>query len=89
MTELLYEWMKNLVFYFVLASMIMNVIPDSKYQKYIRFFLGMLLIVIVITPILELFNLADTMDENYYKNSIQSSWDETVGDVEQEMEIGQ
>lgn len=84
----IYEWMKNLVFYSLLVSIVMNVMPNSEYQKYIRFFLGMLLIVVAITPILQLLNLDETMDTNYYAQSLEESWQETMEDVEIEMEVG-
>ena len=36
----IYDWIKNLVFYLILMTMLMQIIPDSDYKKYIRFFYG-------------------------------------------------
>ena len=83
----IYEWMKNLVFYSLLVSIVMNVMPNSEYQKYIRFFLGMLLILVAITPILQLLDLDETLDANYYTQSMEENWQETMEDVKIEMEV--
>lgn len=86
MTGMIYDWMKNLVFYFIIVSMIMNVLPDSKYQKYIRFFLGMVLIVLVINPVLKVFHLDKTLDEHYFAESVEREWEETMQDID--MKVG-
>ena len=86
--DLVYEWMKNLVFYSLLVSIVTNVMPNSEYQKYIRFFLGMLLIVVAVTPVLKVLNLDETMDTNYFSRSLEKSWNETMEEVEIEMEVG-
>ena len=43
----IYDWIKNLVFYLILMTMLMQIIPDSDYKKYIRFFTGLVLILLV------------------------------------------
>lgn len=84
--ELIYEWMRNLVFYSLLVSVVMNVMPDSEYQKYIRFFLGMLLIIVVITPVLQILGLDETLAANYNILSLEESWQETMDQVEINLE---
>ncbi|MCI5700426.1 MAG: stage III sporulation protein AF [Lachnospiraceae bacterium] len=84
--ELIYEWMRNLVFYSLLVSVVMNVLPDSEYQKYIRFFLGMLLIIVVITPVLQILGLDETLAANYNILSLEESWQETMDQVEINLE---
>lgn len=84
--ELIYEWMRNLVFYSLLVSVVMNVLPDSEYQKYIRFFLGMLLIIVVITPVLQILGLDEKLAANYNILSLEESWQETMDQVEINLE---
>ena len=86
--ELIYEWMRSLVFYSILASVVMNVLPNSEYQKYIRFFLGMLLIIVSVTPLLQLFELEETLNLNYYTESLEESWEETMEDVDIDIDQG-
>ena len=40
MLEYIYEWMENIAFYMVLVTAVMHLLPDSDYQKYVRFFTG-------------------------------------------------
>ena len=42
--EWLARWVRNLAFYFIFLSVLMNVIPQGEERKYIRFFMGLLLI---------------------------------------------
>ena len=54
MRETIYEWMKNLAVLDLFFTAVMNFLPDGKYNKYIRHFLGLLLILLLITPILQM-----------------------------------
>lgn len=50
--EWLARWVRNLAFYFIFLSVLMNVIPQGEERKYIRFFMGLLLILVLIQPLL-------------------------------------
>ena len=50
--EWLSQWVRNLAFYFIFLSVLMNVIPQGEKRKYIRFFMGLLLILVLIQPLL-------------------------------------
>ena len=71
----LYEWMKTLAFYYIFVSVITNALPDTKYQTYVKFFLGMLLIVLLLNPILDLLRLTETLDGKYLEELIRMEWD--------------
>ena len=45
--EWLSQWVRNLAFYFIFLSVLMNVIPQGEERKYIRFFMGLLLILVL------------------------------------------
>lgn len=62
--EQVYSLVRNIVVYIILVTIIMNLVGKSSYRKYISIFTGMVLILIVAKPILNLFNLSDTF--NYY-----------------------
>ena len=47
----LYEWIRNLVGFLVFMSMILNLLPDRSYEKYIRLFAGTVLILLVFAPL--------------------------------------
>lgn len=51
MGELLLDWARNILFFMVFLSVISHLLADSSYEKYIRFFAGMVLILITISPL--------------------------------------
>lgn len=94
MKEVFYDWIRNMVFYQLLTSIIINMIPNDTYQKYIRFFLGMLFIVIAISPVLQILQLTEKMDSQYVQEILEQELEENslsfdVGDVYEENEENQ
>lgn len=71
MKEVIYAWIRNMVFYQLLISIVMNLIPNDTYQKYIRFFLGMLFIVIAIQPVLQILHVSESMDLQYIQEMVE------------------
>ena len=51
MGELLLDWARNILFFTVFLSVISHLLADRSYEKYIRFFAGMVLILITISPL--------------------------------------
>ena len=70
MRETIYEWMKNLAVFYLFFTAVMNFLPDGKYNRYVRHFLGLLLIMLLITPILRFFGMTDTMTQKFVENSM-------------------
>ncbi len=70
MIAFIYDWMENIAFYLVILVTIMQMIPQSSYQKYIRFFAGMILILMLAGPILKLFGMT-TLHSTEYQNALQ------------------
>ena len=48
------EWMKNLVGLLLLVSVTMRLLPNQKYEQYVRLFTGFLLIILVLKPVLQI-----------------------------------
>ncbi|MBE5966332.1 MAG: hypothetical protein E7255_05125 [Lachnospiraceae bacterium] len=88
----IYEWIKNIVIYMILHTIIMNLLGNSSYKKYVSIISGMILVLIVITPLLEFMNLSDTLDyyiasndfaieTSEFKNSLKNMEDRQVNEV--------
>lgn len=67
MLEYIYEWIENIAFYLVIIVAVMQMIPGESYQKYIRFFAGMILILMLTGPVLNLFGMNDYQNYEYRK----------------------
>lgn len=63
MTEMIYGWMKNLAFFFIFMTAVLNCLPDNRYRKYVRFFLGMLVIIVLARPLTEFLHLDETLED--------------------------
>ncbi len=74
-----YEWAQNLAFYMVLVTVVLHAVPDSDYKKYIRFFTGMVLILMILTPIFKIFGM-DSQIVNFYKSR---EYEATLREIEE------
>ncbi|MCI8994646.1 MAG: hypothetical protein HFI30_03020 [Lachnospiraceae bacterium] len=48
----IYRWVEDIAFYSVLLVLVMHVLPAGEQKKYIRFFMGLLFMLLVFGPIL-------------------------------------
>lgn len=73
--SIIYEWLKNLSGYMLLVTMVSNLLPSEDYRKYIRFFCGLILIVMLSMPLFQLFNIEKDFKEIYqsteYENMVR------------------
>ena len=67
MLETIYAWMENIAFYMVIVVAIMHMIPGETYKKYIRFFVGLILIFMMLGPLLKIANMEKFSNEEYKK----------------------
>ena len=51
--EILYGWVKNIIYFMIFLSVAGSLLADSKYEQYIRFFTGALLILLTVSPLLD------------------------------------
>lgn len=59
--ENLYNWIRQLAYVMVLISIIVQLAAGKQYQKYIRLYTGIILILFMLAPVLRIFG-ADTAD---------------------------
>ena len=55
MKEAIYNWLEQLACYLILVTAVLHALPDSGYKKYIRFFTGLILVLLLASPVLQLF----------------------------------
>jgi len=64
----LFSWIRNITYYLIFITVVGNLLPNKKYEKYIKLFAGMVLILLVLKPITGGLRLDDTLA--YYFESI-------------------
>ena len=65
MIQLVYRWMQNLAVYMILVTAFLQALPENSYRKYVRFFCGLLLTVLLAQPVLDLMGEAGQVTELY------------------------
>ncbi len=57
---MLFGWMKSLIIYLIFAGAVINMTPAGSYKKYIRFFTGIVAIIILMKPISYIFDFDES-----------------------------
>ncbi len=68
--EAIYTWIRNIVIYMLLNTVIMNLVGGKNYKKYVSVVSGMILVLIVIAPIMSFMKIEDNLDLFLNKNDI-------------------
>ena len=68
MLEYLYQWIENIAFYLIIFTVAIQMIPNNSYKKYIQFFTGLILIIMLAGPILKIFGTEQDFRE-FYKSA--------------------
>ena len=57
------EWMKNFVGFLLIISVVSHLLPDKKYEPYLRLFTGFLMILLLVQPVLKLGGVESFLEE--------------------------
>ena len=68
MFQQIYRWLQNITVYLIITAAVMHAVPGKDYGKYIRFFSGLILILLLATPLLNLTGMKEKF-ETLYKNN--------------------
>lgn len=84
----IYAWVKNIIIFLVLTSIISNLLGKSSYKKYINLVTGIILVILVISPLLKLFQLDKTLDYYFTTNTLLADAQDLDSQLK-DMESGQ
>ncbi len=68
----LYDWAADILCFLVLMSLLEMLLPSKKYVRYIRFFAGIVLILVTARPLLSGLGIAQEMDRYFEEFSFQA-----------------
>ena len=69
MKEFIYGWIQDIAFYTILMEVVLHVLPEQGLKKYLQFFMGIVLIILVISPVLSAAGLEGQLDEAYARQT--------------------
>lgn len=72
--EAVSSWIQTIAVCLILVSIVINMIPSEQYKKYIRLFLGLVLVIMIARPLIQLSNDESLLNEylNYYQKATES-----------------
>lgn len=79
--EQLFEWIRSITYYLIFITVVTNLLPNKKYEKYVRFFAGMVLILLVLKPITGGLRLDDTLAYYFEAISLKKEAGELTGEI--------
>ncbi len=65
MAEQVYEWVRSLAGYYLFLAVLEQLLPGKAYGKYVRFFAGIVLILLVLKPVVGGLRLEDALVREY------------------------
>lgn len=63
----IYSWVKNVIIFLVLSTIVNNLLGKSTYKKYVNLISGIILVLLVISPLFKLFKLDNSLE--YYMST--------------------
>ncbi len=79
MFEYLYQWIENITFYLVIVTVMIQLIPNNSYKKYVRFFMGLILIIMLSNPIMKILGMEKSFEE-YYQ---EAKYEQKIKEIEE------
>ena len=70
--EIIFDWIRSLVFYLILMTMVVNLLPDKKYEKYLRLFVGVIFLMLVFSPFINLSGVEARAAEAFSRLTFQN-----------------
>lgn len=61
----LYQWMEGLALFYILLNMLLYLVPDKKYERYVRLFMGLLLIFMMTAPVFSFLGKGQELAESF------------------------
>lgn len=56
---------KYVAVFYLMEQMVLNLLPAKTYERYVRFYLGLLLVILLLRPIFHIFDLTEQLDSEH------------------------
>lgn len=81
--EYFYSWVRTIIFYMIFVNFVTNLLPGKVYIRYIRLFMGMILILLVLRPLTGSLRLDAQLARRFEEISFQNEAGEFQGQLDQ------
>lgn len=69
--EAISQWIKTISCFLIFMAIVLNILPKNNYRKYIGVFMGVLLIIVVMSPIKDIFNAGGIFNAFYDSEEVE------------------
>ena len=69
--NVLYDWVKNIVCFTLVGTVLFNILPEKSYVKHVRLATGLIFIFIMLSPIINLLNMDTEIYMRYIKEELE------------------
>lgn len=59
----IYTWVRNIACYLCVFNVILHIVPNEGFKRYVRFIGGILLVILVMAPLANLTNMSESFDQ--------------------------
>ena len=60
------DMVRMIAVFYLLEQMVLQLIPGERYERYVRFYLGLLLVVLLLQPDFQIFRLSEQLDQEVF-----------------------
>ena len=60
------DMVRMIAVFYLLEQMVLQLIPGERYERYVRFYLGLLLVVLLLQPVFQIFRLSEQLDQKVF-----------------------
>ena len=77
--QIFVDMAKTLAVFCLLEQVILNLLPSGIYERYVKFYLGLLLLILLLQPVLQIFHLTGQLDSRVFTSAYE--WEEQAETV--------
>ncbi|HJD41586.1 MAG TPA: stage III sporulation protein AF [Candidatus Mediterraneibacter quadrami] len=69
--DMIGAWIRDIAVFLIVSAAVLHAVPGKSYRKYIRFFTGLILILLLAEPVLELSGMARRFEAICHQSMIR------------------
>ena len=60
------DMVRMIAVFYLLEQMVLQLIPGERYERHVRFYLGLLLVLLLLQPVFQIFRLSEQLDQKVF-----------------------
>ena len=65
------DLVRMIAVFYLLEQIILQLIPGESYERYVRFYLGLLLVLLLLQPVFRIFRLSEQLDQKVFLQEME------------------